>query len=225
MPQPSPEDQSHVEEPKNLREAVELFCSLDNKTRESIVVAFERASPALSFDDLVASVSGSIAIAKPAIRGIAKGLASVIPDTVEDHDFRKDFIKFICDRVQFEHTMDRPSIASQLDRLFCCEQAIALTGKAQEVLWGHGKIYKASHAVTQIRPLFYSDLAKPVTTATIVHELRISYEENGLAGTFCMALDNKQLASLRAVLRRALLKEKGLRSTDKFNYLSEREAE
>ena len=114
---------------------------------------------------------------------------------------------------------NEPEFADQLDRLLACEHSLGVTGKAQNILWGHGRVYRDAHILSQIRPIFLNDLESPADNAVFVHELRLEYSEGEENGAICIAMDQRKLQELTKVLKRAMIKEDNLRKSGKFNYL------
>jgi hypothetical protein len=208
--------------PTNLPEAVEAFRDLPVGTREGIVAAFESAPASISFDDLANLVIAKVKAPKPIVLELARGLGGLVGYIATDPSLQAMFKRLLASYPEGAKPTkeERQAFESQVERLMACEQSIGLTGKAQDILWGHGKVFKEAHTITQVRPIFYNDLKKPLTTAVIVHELRLDYREAGSDGTVCVTLDRSQVESLRRVLHRALDKEKGVRASAAFAYLA-----
>jgi len=90
--------------------------------------------------------------------------------------------------------------------------ALALSSKALQVMAEHHHVYCSARVLTDLRPIFKSDIAEGPATFVAVHTLRIIYHQGTEHKEFFVALDREDLERLSAVLGRALQKESSLRN-------------
>ncbi|MGH7131242.1 MAG: hypothetical protein ACREJO_04790 [Phycisphaerales bacterium] len=205
----------------NIREAISAFRGFDSAKRERIVEAFEQALPAVSFAALAARIAKTTDSPVDVIQGLTHGLGGLVPVVVDNANLRRMMTSFLTRRDN-DDVGDQPddeSFSALVNRLLLCDRALGLTSKAQTVLWGHGRVFKHSDTITQIRPLFFSDIKQQVDTAAIVHELRLEYRENGIESSLCVAMDQHQLQQLLDTLMRAKQKEANVRRLSQFAFL------
>jgi len=208
---------------KQLDEALRAFANIQSDKREEAVKAIEDAEPAISIDDLAKAVSTRSAIDRELLTDLLTGLAGIVAIVGSRASTRDGFVPLLLNLAiggEPSETPNAQQLADQLGRLLASEKSLGVTGKAQNVLWGHGRVYRDAHILSQIRPIFYNDLESEADNAVIVHELRLEYREGEEDGAICVAMDQRKLQELTKVLKRAIMKESNLRKSGKFNYLS-----
>jgi hypothetical protein len=92
------------------------------------------------------------------------------------------------------------------------ESALAVSSKARDVMQDHSKIYCYSRVLTDLRPIFKSDIGQGPSAFVTVHTLKIAYHENGEHKEFFVALDREDVKQLADLLARAAKKEDSLKS-------------
>ncbi|MCX6381767.1 MAG: hypothetical protein NT023_20210, partial [Armatimonadetes bacterium] len=100
--------------------------------------------------------------------------------------------------------------ATYLKQILSVEQ-IDIIAKATSVLLDHERVYSNARVLTDIRPVFSSDVAIMPTAVLIVHMLKIGYHENGEHKEFYVALDTEDVRKLQETLERATTKDKSLK--------------
>jgi len=206
--------------------ALRWFGSLTIEERETLVVALETATPAASIPELSRIVATSLGREVFQVRMIADllaGLASLL-SVFGTGGSGLPGAASIFAKTAF--SADKPSesdlsvLKDQLQRLLSCEHSIGITGKAQEIMWGHGQNYRDAHVVSQIRPVFYHDATRFTESAVIIHELRLDLRQGGQDSSFHLTIDSSGILKLRDVLQRALDKEENLRASRRFEILN-----
>ncbi len=205
-------------EPDDFSAALTTFCQMSPQTREQVVAAFERIEPAISVKELAKVAAAETGQDLKLLVSLANGIAPLVRLVIDDEHMLNLFVGFFTNRITIKQAQD-PTVEDHLGRLLRCEHSIGLTGKAQTILWGHGKIYRDAHVLTQIRPVFFKDISVEPGAAVIVHELKINAFEDKEEQSVCLAMDRPQLLALRAVLNRAIEKESTLRKGGKFQFL------
>lgn len=100
-----------------------------------------------------------------------------------------------------------PKLQNRLSRLLAASDLVAL-GKAIDVATEHDRVLHGSRVLSDIRPVFDSDVSTDPVGAVITHTLRVDYFQDGETKTISFALDDYDLAQLRDVVSRAEEKQK-----------------
>jgi hypothetical protein len=98
-------------------------------------------------------------------------------------------------------------LTSNLISLFECCGNIKNTFKALYLQLEQHNVFRDSHLITDIRPVFGDNLDEAENFAIIFHKLRIEYEQNGKKNNFFVALDRDDLDNVREQIERAIKKE------------------
>jgi hypothetical protein len=90
--------------------------------------------------------------------------------------------------------------------------AIAFRSNAISVLRDQSRLFCNARILTDIRPVFDSDVKLTPKSAFLVHTLRISYHRGSEIEEFYVALDRDDLNTMQEVLERAKIKDDNLRA-------------
>lgn len=101
---------------------------------------------------------------------------------------------------------------ARLTRLLSTD-GLTILAKTREVMSEHHNLFCSSRVISQIVPIFTTDLEGPPGALAILHSLRISYHEGSELRSFYVAMDGTDLKELRATLERADLKEASLKQS------------
>lgn len=205
-----------------LRDALQAFAKLNPEQQELLVVAFEKQPPHISLDELASAVARETNVDKAVVAGIANGISGLVQVAVEHPEVGESLSSFFSRNTLGEAAPKSATDALRgyINRFFRCERSIGLTGKAQSIIWGHGNVFQLAHVITQIRPVFFTDLSSDSDVAVIVHELRLDYKVQEQEHNLCIALDSDRIRQFQQVLDRALQKELSLRAKGRFAYLA-----
>lgn len=88
-----------------------------------------------------------------------------------------------------------------------------LLARAHDVMLEHSFTYSTARVVSDIRGVFGDDVSSPPQAAVIVHMLNMMYHNAGRRESLAIALDEKDIDQLIAVLERARAKNNVLRET------------
>jgi hypothetical protein len=92
---------------------------------------------------------------------------------------------------------------------------LATTAKATDLLFEHANVICSARILSDLRPIFGSDVAQDPTALLVIHQLRVQYHKNGQIEEMFFAMDAKDLADLQAALERAEKKAATLKSIAK----------
>lgn len=89
--------------------------------------------------------------------------------------------------------------------------AVKRVAKAVDLIQERDRLVQLVRIVTDVRPVFADDLVAP-TAALVLHDLRLTYHEDGEFHTFSAALDHSDLLNLQSAVKRAIEKSELLKS-------------
>lgn len=124
------------------------------------------------------------------------------------------------DRILEDYVTDTAANTTQviLDSLkklvgqFLPLESIFITAKVARVLTDHEKVFFESAIITDLRPVFKSDVNETPSVALVVHNLSIAYYESREPRKAIFALDNRDLLHLKKVVDRALQKSESVKN-------------
>jgi len=196
---------------------IEWLRGLPEGQQSSIASSFDEAMPQMTLDrysQTVAVHSGLEGIEGiNHIRAIVFWFAEFVESAAADADFKKRLCGFAAGG-------NASDVAECFEKILSAPSFL-LTKKAQDVMWGHGRVFKDAQVISQIRPVFLSDLSLGSDHAVIVHELRMDAMNGNENETWRIAMDSQRARVLIAVLERAIEKETLLRKKSDFTYLAD----
>lgn len=125
------------------------------------------------------------------------------------------------ENIPFSET-DYPILQSRLADVIGQIKSINIVAKAFGIFIEHCRTFSTAKILTDIRPVFTDD-AKTIQAATIIHNLVISYVEGGEKKDFHVALDTEDISELRRTVDRADIKSETTRafvSSSKIPYIT-----
>ena len=99
-------------------------------------------------------------------------------------------------------------------------KALSIATKARAVLVDHEHDLCNVDLLTDIRPVFQSDEDATVSSAVIVHTLKLSYHQNNRIKEFYVTMDTQDLDWLSRLIERTKIKAESLKSVIKAANLS-----
>jgi hypothetical protein len=128
---------------------------------------------------------------------------------------KQTFEEFVEDVVQSED-LALPDTKKKSFRDFLMQVAtikhLQITTKAVWVQMEHLNVFDSARVLTDVRPVFDRDPDAEPDYMVVIHNLKISYSENGEMKEFFVALDSTDLGKIRDVIERAAKKEKSVKS-------------
>jgi hypothetical protein len=103
------------------------------------------------------------------------------------------------------------TIATRMRDLLAIDGPVGLTSKAFDVATEHERFCCGTRIYSDIRPIF-SPSADTILGSVIIHNLNISYHQDGTHKDFYVALDNDDIQALKKLIERAEKKTAQLKS-------------
>jgi hypothetical protein len=106
---------------------------------------------------------------------------------------------------------DIPKLRAILEKLLSIE-TLSIVSKASRLQRDGERLYCNAKILSDIRPIFKDDPSAPPVGAVITHTLKVGYHEGRGHMETQIVLDSDDLTKLAAVINRAQLKDKSLRT-------------
>lgn len=189
---------------------------LDEETADKLYSALSDAPPAIDEQGLAQAITSKVeGVSVDDLEIITEMLIS-LQATANYYGISADiFTLDICeaiteDAIEGLKVESADSCTNRLRRFFDVE-SLSVPQKVISVLRDHEYMFCKARIITDIRPVFGSDIEQGPTAAVIVHMLKISYHEGDDIKDFYLAMDTGDIQSLRDILDRADAKAKILK--------------
>jgi len=202
--------------PSGYVNALEDLLKLENSQVDELVSILERASATWDSDDLLAFVASELGKEQPVPTGIMAlllsltalrlrldleplKLASIVYEAMIESEYEQLKIQ------------DKDPFIQRLTTLLSVESLLYPT-KGPTVMLAHEYVFRHARIITDIRPIFGSDIRTHPSVAMLVHTLELTCQQGDNVRNFYVAMDKDDVNLLKEVSHRALLKADNLRS-------------
>lgn len=214
---------SKLQIPKEQLGALAEFVKLSPEVLSNFLKLLRDEAPSLDIEDLVSTVASSASLERRKVSDIFQMLSGLYAARENLGLEVNEFVKEV--RLAIEESGDpahQPSDWQVVEDAFrhalSADTALSISAKAIGILTDHSHVFWYSRVLTDLRPVFRTDLGARPPAFVVVHNLKLAYRASGEYREFFVALDTLDIHSLREALDRALEKEKSLRAiADKCN--------
>jgi hypothetical protein len=109
-------------------------------------------------------------------------------------------------------TVDWESLQSQLHGILEMHDSLGVSAKAVDLASEHTNVFVDARVLTDVRAVFQPDPQVHPRAALILHNLRVSYMQDGGKKNIYFVMDRPDIKALHNELKRALAKEVSLRN-------------
>ena len=184
-----------------------------NPRLETVLVALEKATPALSHVTLAEAVAKETKQASEEVIQLIRTLIHLVSTIRNLPDDEQQVAPEAFFRALGMEQSHRPAFEELFQRLLRIP-AIETTGKALNVLLDNQYVFRSARTLSEIRPIFSEDGLDP-TAAVLLHQLKIEYTEGPRRANrkeVFIAMDYDDLEYLKDVIERALVKHSRMKS-------------
>jgi hypothetical protein len=204
--------------PTRYKSALAKIASLTDAAYDELKVALKdlHSIDQQTIDDVAAATPD---IAPQDVERILESLtgmqmARTLSDKSVERFCQEVIAEFERDGSEPKSPSDRERFASRLTTLLSFE-SLAIAAKSNDLQSDHDRIYLGGRILTDIRPVFHGSPEEPPAGVVLTHTLKLSYLDRSREGeraNFYIALDGKDLASLKKIVERAEQKNKSIRT-------------
>lgn len=199
--------------PKEQLSVLGKIIQFDQKNLDLLLEVFRESKPALFIDGLAEAASEKLKIGENEAQEIVRVLGSIYAARISlSHRVNfESFLKNICDALKAEKNVppdaDWQKFIKFVTDLLNQKGAIEYSSKALDVLLQNERNFITARIVTDFRPVFKENPADEPAGAVVVHQLKITYREDGEQKNIFFALDSSDIQTLKRVAERAVNKE------------------
>lgn len=204
--------------PDAYQSGVDALVHITDDQFSQLLSALKAAKPSLFSTGLASQVAPSInGLKSREVRRIVESLVAMYAVRIRLGISSSEFASGISAAIDdFEEASfseeDKLRLAERLTQLLEIEKSLGITSKANDVLTEHEHTFCSARVLTDIRPIFQSDLASPPSEAVVVHTLKIAYHQDREHKEFYVALDSDDIQMLKSAIERAELKDRSAKS-------------
>ena len=218
---------SLIKIPQDRVETFEKFINLNDEKIESFIKALHTTKPSLSISLLSKQISDLTNLSYEDIEDMVTMFFELyVFQSVRTYPIEQ-IVDSICDYAKQSKNEKLIPKDNNWDRLkknmlavLNQDNTLSLSAKAIEIYSDYEKVFCNAKIYSDIRPVFSSDLEeKPIMV--VIHNLKITYNENNEHKETFIALDSNDLKQLKNQIQRAEEKEESLIKILKssgFNY-------
>lgn len=199
--------------PDPLREGFSNYLELTDAQREKIKQTISDLPAGYSLDEMAKALSEKVNdIEEGKLHEIYKVLLSLHNLIRSEDEPSKEVVSSIVQALKEQLKIKVPAeFEKHLFDLFEPDNLWNVNVKASELLWEREKILVSTRAITDFRPVFSDNKDCKIQGWIIIHNLRITFNENSEEKEIFLALDSNDLEKLKDVVLRATAKEKTIR--------------
>jgi len=212
-----------IQIPKKYRYGIEKIITLDSAVFENLIDALKNSNPSFHLKNLADTVSLKIKekgidnLTKDDLLNILQAIVSLYPlqtySSLTIEDLASSLGEAVAELEDFPNVTEKQKkiFEARITTLLSINGALDVASKVGELLLEYEHLFLSSRIITDIRPVFDSDLNKIPAGALIVHTLKLEYKQGNEEKDFYMALDTNDVKKLREQLDRAEQKAESIK--------------
>lgn len=205
--------------PDNQLDALAQLLQLSDDVWTALLEAIQKVKPTLSVISYVEQLASELGEEVEDARAVIQFLISLfaVRERLSDspEEFFRDLREAAANSRKPELNLDDKAwekLSEHLTKLFGTESSIELSAKAQTLLYDTERVFTDARIITDLRPVFRTDVEQHPEAMLITHTLRIDFQDDQELKDIYVALDFEELTKLRGIVSRALEKDKSLQS-------------
>jgi hypothetical protein len=132
---------------------------------------------------------------------------------ISNEEFADEIVEVIQESSDKSLKLDEGNVENFKQRLSSLLdiESLSLRAKATNLIVDHQTIFRDAKLISDIRPIFGNDVEEKPIATVLIHTLKIEYVENNDLRDFHVALDDKDVTNLIALLKHTQLKAENLK--------------
>lgn len=199
--------------PSSLVTTLRELATVPDPIFESLMVGLRAIPPEIKQYRVFNETGSEIRDLPDKGRSIKSAAFSLLISRARSHSSVEKFVAELADTVAAAPGFDSElvkKLRSRAETILKIE-SLDLIAKAHDVLLEHANTFSTSRIVSDARLVFGDDVTSTPIGAVLVHMLSIVYQHGGRRDNFVVALDEKDIDHLMAVLRRAKQKQETIK--------------
>ena len=194
------------------------FLSMSPEARASFLLALSRLRPSPRATDLAGQLSEEVGVQPGRVQELARLMVELHLALRYEGLSPGDFAARLCEELRSTKDVtpdatpaDWATIEASISEVMSIE-SLAISAAAVDLGGEHERPLCEARIITDLRPIYGSDVSKVPVAALVHHVLRIAYHAaDGKHGEFYCVLDSEDLSLLKDSVERAVAKEASLR--------------
>jgi len=218
--------------PDAYKSGIKVIISLSDDDLSNVIKVFKESSVVLNVREFNQKLTDKIDFLQPLeAKNLVDALGSLYELRLELDISSEEFVDEIVSAIIEDTEKPLELLPDNFDkfkeRLFQLLniESLSLRTKAANLIVDNQIIFRDAKLISDIRPIFGTDVEDLPIGTVLVHTLKIDYIENEFPKNFHIALDDKDVEKLITLLKRTQLKAESLRKLVKSVGLSNYEVE
>lgn len=212
-----------IQIPKKYRYGIEKIITLNSAVFENLIDALKNSNPSFHLKKLADTVclkikqKGIEDLTKDDLLNILEAIVSLYPlqaySSLTIEDLASSLGEAVAELEDFHNVTEEQKkiFEARITTLLSINGALDVASKVGELLLEYEHLFLGSRIITDIRPVFDSDLNKIPAGALLVHTLKLEYKQGNEEKDFYIALDTNDVKKLREQLDRAEQKAESIK--------------
>lgn len=197
---------SRVRVPDRFASSFAQLGEVPDEEFDAFVTSLTDARPTLHAEALSASVHTSApTLGHEGVKGLVAALVSLVGLARMNEWGADEAARIVADSENVSTgPAERDDALARRLAAILSTRSIALLGKAMDMGTEHDRVMISTRILTDLRPVFNSDVDEAPGGALLTHTLKIEFvHDAGTVGNIYVAMDEDDIANLRALLDRA----------------------
>ncbi len=195
--------------PEQIKPVITRIIELDSKDYQDLLEALESTAPSLNVEKLADRVSEELSNRLDGVIEIVRALNSMNHARLRADRSIENFVQAIARSLQDQ--LVKPEQLHRLSSLLSA-QALLVSTRASDLQHDFDRVFVSAKIVSDVRTVFDQGGDK-IQGSMVIHNLNITYAQDGDFKSFYVAMDSTDLAKLRTVLDRADVKSSALKDS------------
>ena len=197
--------------PERIKSVIARILRLSDDNYRQILEALESVQPGLKVERLANDVSRLLPQAVTGVEDIVRALHSMTHVRLRADRTVEQFLKDITPSLesQSSSSQDKEKALTRVSELLGTK-ALLVSARAHDLQHDFDRVFVSAKIVSDVRTVF-DQSGNEIQGSIIIHNLNITYSQEGELKDFYLAMDSADIAKLRAVLDRSDAKTGALR--------------
>jgi hypothetical protein len=218
--------------PDAYKSGIRVIIALSDENLSNVIKAFKEASVVLNVREFNQKITDEIDFLQPVeAKSLVDALGSLyelrLDLDISSEEFVDEVVSVTTEDTENPLELSLENVDKFKERLYQLLniESLSLRTKAANLIVDNQNIFRDAKLISDIRPVFGTDVEDLPVGTVLVHTLKIDYIENEFPKSFHIALDDKDVEKLITLLKRTQLKAESLRKLVKSVGLSNYEVE
>jgi hypothetical protein len=205
--------------PPQYQLGITLIIKIEESLFNKLLIAIAEVHPFISIESLVLEISPKLEeIDINDLQEILRAIRSIYSLRTEESLKNSEIVEGFSEAISNDDAFlplsneELENFKHRLNKLLAIDGSISISSKAIGLLQEYAHIFLKSRIVTDIRPIFKSEIKEGIAGALVVHTLKIEYQDASGLREFYVALDSNDVKNLQAQLSESIAESNVIQS-------------